>query len=149
MEEVDMEALVTTLIGNMESQARWTIEELPTVVGDIDLLEQVWSNLLDNAVKFSRNSNPSKINIGCCPSGDEIFFYVRDNGVGFDRLYADKLFGVFQRLNTKFEGTGVGLATVKRGVTRMGGRVFAESEAGKGATIYFSLPVKGNDDKYS
>jgi signal transduction histidine kinase len=120
----------------------WKIESLPTVRGDASLLRQVWLNLLSNAIKYSRGKNPAVIEISSRHEGAERIFSVRDNGAGFDMAYSDKLFGVFQRLHqqSEFEGTGIGLANVRRIVTRHGGRTWAESKLGEGATFYFSLP---------
>ena len=101
--------------------------------------------MIDNAVKYSRHATPPRITIGSRldPSGREIVFSISDNGVGFDMTYVDKLFGVFQRLHaaTEFEGTGIGLANVRRIIGRHGGRAWAESRLGEGATIHFTLPV--------
>lgn len=118
------------------------IHEMPDIEADETLVTQVWSNLISNAVKYTGSRSKAVIEIGSHNSNDAIFYYVRDNGVGFDMQHYDKLFGVFQRLpgSQSFEGTGIGLATVQRIVARHGGRVWAEGEAGKGATFFFSLP---------
>jgi signal transduction histidine kinase len=123
---------------------QWKIDELPHAAGDPVLLRQVLANLLANAVKFTRNQSNAVIEIGHRSSGKEEIYFVKDNGAGFDQRYADKLFGVFQRLHRQdeFEGTGIGLATVQRIMHKHGGRVWAEAEIGKGATFYFSLPAE-------
>lgn len=122
----------------------WRIASLPTLPGDAALLHQVWTNLIDNAVKYSSKNPRPCIEIGArhVSSDDEWIFFVRDNGVGFDMRHVDKLFGVFQRLHsmTEFSGTGIGLANVRRIVARHGGRAWAEGAKGAGATFYFSLP---------
>ncbi len=125
-------------------EVQWKIQPLPQVLGDRTLLRQVVANLLANAVKFTRQRLPAIIEIGAQPAspGAELLtFYVRDNGVGFDPKYVAKLFGVFQRLHNPrdFEGTGIGLANVKRIVTRHGGQVWAEGTPDQGATFFFSL----------
>lgn len=124
----------------------WERHEIPDTIGDPQLLKQVWVNLLANAVKYTRPRDPAKIEIGAEEAENEIIYYVRDNGVGFNMQYADRLFGVFQRLHTdkEFEGTGVGLANVRRIVQRHGGRTWAEGAEGRGATVYFSMPAAGN-----
>ena len=120
----------------------WQMAPLPPVVGDPSLLKQVLTNLIGNAVKYSRGRDPGRIEIGCAGEEDgRIILFVRDNGAGFDMQYAHKLFGVFQRLHRaeEFEGTGIGLATVRRIVARHGGRVWAEGAVNQGATFYFTL----------
>jgi len=120
----------------------WRIESLPEVYGDAGLLRLVWVNLISNAVKYSKERKPAIISISAGTKDDETVLAVQDNGAGFDMAYADKLFGVFQRLHRddEFEGTGIGLATVQRIVTRHGGRTWAEGKVGEGATFYFSIP---------
>jgi len=117
---------------------------LPEARADASLMRQVWVNLLSNAFKFSRGKDPRVIEVGSRVADGETVYHVKDNGVGFDMRYAHKLFGVFQRLHkaSEFEGTGVGLAIVRRIVTRHGGRVWAEGTVGRGATFYFALPRK-------
>jgi len=118
------------------------IAELPECICDRSLLRQVLTNLISNGAKFSRRREKPLIEIAARLEKDEIVYFVRDNGAGFDMQYADKLFGVFQRLHdaTEFEGTGVGLSIVSRIIGRHGGRVWTEAELNKGATFYFSLP---------
>jgi light-regulated signal transduction histidine kinase (bacteriophytochrome) len=125
----------------------WDISPLPDVDGDAALLRSVVANLISNAVKYTQQRSPAKIAIGTLPSPErKVVWFVRDNGVGFDMRYADKLFGVFQRLHRaeEFEGTGIGLATVQRIVHRHGGRIWAESEPNCGATFYVALPLLEN-----
>jgi PAS domain S-box-containing protein len=133
------------LQGDMKGrEIEWVIGELPTVQADPELLRQVMMNLIDNALKYTRKRPQTRIEIGSAANEEEITIFVRDNGVGFDMRYADKLFGVFQRLHrtTEFEGTGVGLANVRRIISRHGGRTWAEGAVNQGATFYFSLPKK-------
>lgn len=118
------------------------IKPLPLCHGDPSMLRQVLVNLLGNAIKFTRPRDTALVEVGGHVEGAEIIYYVKDNGAGFDMQYADKLFGVFQRLHgvAEFEGTGIGLAIVKRIVTRHGGRIWAEGKVDEGATFYFTLP---------
>jgi signal transduction histidine kinase len=119
-----------------------TITNLPDMMGDETLIHQVWVNLISNALKYSRNKEKAIIEIGGKSENGRIIFHVKDNGAGFNMKYADKLFGVFQRLHKTrdFEGIGIGLANVNRIITRHGGTCWAESEVDKGATFFFSLP---------
>ena len=118
------------------------ISSLPEVSGDYNLLRMVWINLLDNAIKYTRNKREAIIQIDYKIEKKEFIFCISDNGVGFDMQYADKLFGVFQRLHAvdEFEGNGIGLSNVRRIISRHGGRTWAEAEVDKGAAFYFSLP---------
>ena len=118
------------------------IKPMPAAMGDTAMVRQVITNLLSNAIKFSKHCNTIAIEVGSSIENHENVYYVKDHGVGFDMQYADKLFGVFQRLHSqeKFAGTGVGLALVQRIVHRHGGRILAEGKVNEGATFYFTLP---------
>ncbi|MBX9902874.1 MAG: hypothetical protein K2Y31_00855 [Burkholderiales bacterium] len=144
---VALDALVEETIQAMapdtgQRNIAWTVQALPVVRGDPVMLRQVFANLLGNAVKYTRPRDPARIEIGSL--GEEegrLILFVRDNGVGFEMKYADKLFGVFQRMHRadQFEGTGIGLANVRRIIARHGGRTWAEATLERGATFYFTL----------
>jgi PAS domain S-box-containing protein len=127
---------------NNDRKFEWHINDLPNVYGDKFFLKLVIQNLLGNAIKYSSGKDVSVINANATEKEDEYVFEISDNGIGFDNKYNDNLFGVFKRLHRSedFEGSGIGLATVKRIVQRHGGRVWAEGESDKGATFYFTLP---------
>jgi PAS domain S-box-containing protein len=151
---VDLTSLVQDVIREITSESQdraihWDIADLPNVSGDRAMLRLVLTNLISNALKFTQPRQEAEIEIGCIlDSNTEIILYVRDNGVGFDMTYVDKLFGVFQRLHRvdEFEGTGIGLANVRRIINRHGGRTWAEGQVDGGATFYFSLPRPGKGE---
>lgn len=118
------------------------VDQLPEVMVDKALIQQVWINLISNAVKYTRKREQARIEIGTDAKEDRHIFFVRDNGAGFDMQYYDKLFNIFQRLHTQdqFEGTGLGLSIVQRVIEKHGGRIWANATEGEGATFYFSLP---------
>jgi light-regulated signal transduction histidine kinase (bacteriophytochrome) len=145
---VNMDQLVREVRRQMEPQTAnrkivWHVESLPSVQGDRNLLRQVWQNLINNAVKYTRLKERAEITVGSQAGKNEIVYYVKDNGIGFDGVDMDRLFGVFQRLPNaqSFEGTGVGLANVKRIIVRHQGRIWAEGDLELGATFYFALPL--------
>ncbi|MGO9379456.1 MAG: PAS domain S-box protein [Dissulfurispiraceae bacterium] len=147
MRKVSLNALVGGVVKEIqeelkERQISWEIDELPDVLGDQSLLRLMIVNLVSNAVKFTSTRPNAEIKIGCKDEGDKFTCAVADNGAGFDMEYADRLFGVFQRLHTQeeFKGTGIGLANVQRIISRHGGSVWAEGAVGQGATFYFTLP---------
>lgn len=121
------------------------VDNMPATMGDPSLIKQVWMNLISNAIKFSSKKEQPAIALRAERKGDAVIFSISDNGAGFDMKYADKLFGVFQRLHSQdeFEGTGIGLAIVHRIIVRHGGKIWAEAEPGKGATFYFTLQHGG------
>lgn len=148
---VDMNELVANVIVDIEKTlkhaASINIEELPPTHTEETLMDQVWCNLITNALKYSSKKENPEIHIGCFEDQKEgNIYFVKDNGVGFDMNYYDKLFGVFQRLHSaeEFEGTGIGLAIVHRIVSKHGGRIWAEGKPDEGATFYFTTGIKTN-----
>jgi light-regulated signal transduction histidine kinase (bacteriophytochrome) len=147
---VNLDQLIKTILYDLrlDLQGReisWRIDPLPEVPGDPAMLRQVFMNLITNALKFTSTRPLARIEIGIDRrSSSEVVVFVRDNGVGFDMQYAGKLFGVFQRLHRvdEFEGTGIGLANVRRIVHRHGGRTWAEGVPDQGATFYVALPTR-------
>ena len=145
---INTHALVSDLLDELVAPQRnrdihVTLHELQSISGDENMLRHVWQNLISNALKYTGKKNPATIEIGCQPSGNEMVFYIRDNGVGFDMHHSGKLFHAFERLHNSsdFEGTGIGLAIVQRIIARHGGRVWAEGNLNEGAVFYFSLPA--------
>jgi len=150
VQATDLSAVVKDVITMLEPetqgrQVEWKISELPAMACDGVLIRQVFQNLIGNALKYSRQRSPAVIEIGQSVKDGQSVIFVKDNGVGFNMKYADKLFGVFQRLHRaeEFEGTGVGLATVRRIVQKHGGQVWAEAEVDRGSTFYFTLSGAG------
>ena len=150
---IDSDKMVGDIIADYDINAnnkkiKWIIHSLPNSKADINTLQQVWVNLISNAVKYSQNADNPTIEVGSIKESHSITFFVKDNGVGFDEKYKAKLFKVFQRLHTneEFEGTGIGLAIVEKIISKHSGNVWAEAELNKGAVFYFSIPVD-NDQK--
>jgi len=152
LQAVDMQSLVAETRAMLDANVSadkhtlplrvdWHIQPLPVLVGDENMLRQVWQNLLGNAVKYSGKREVARIEVGYALEGEDHHFWVKDNGAGFDMAYAGKLFGVFQRLHksSEYAGTGIGLASVRRVVSRHGGRVWAEAEPEQGATFHFII----------
>ena len=156
LQMVDVQSMVNDIRSMLDSNAHtenpehrihWDIGHLPVVIADENMLRQVWLNVLGNAVKYSANVEPARVSVDYEMQDDgSHLFHITDNGAGFDMQYANKLFGVFQRLHapSEFTGTGIGLASVRRVLSRHGGRIWAESEPGKGASFHFTLPATGD-----
>ncbi len=145
---IDMNNVVKDVVEEFEAGAGtrdicFNIGKLPSAVGDASVVRQIFYNLLSNAVKFTRGKKHAEIDVGGSEKEGETMYYIRDNGAGFDPRYADKIFGVFQRLHRadEFEGTGIGLAIVKRFINKLGGKVWADGKLNEGATFYFTLPL--------
>jgi len=147
--KINMEKLVRAIFEELrnatpQGKLKTMINALPSAFGDENLIREVLTNVISNAIKFSRNEKSPVIEVGGKLENNENIYYVKDNGVGFDTKYSDKLFGVFQRLHSQeeFEGTGVGLALVQRIIHKHGGRVWAEGKVNQGATFYFTIPLR-------
>jgi PAS domain S-box-containing protein len=145
--EIDVGSLAKSVIEELkviipDRELRLTVNHTPPGTGDPSLMHQVFVNLLSNAIKFTRKRETAQIEVGGTVGNGENTYYVKDNGVGFDMVDVEKLFGVFQRLHSvdEYEGTGIGLAIVQRIITRHGGRVWAEGKVDEGATFFFTLP---------
>jgi hypothetical protein len=148
VQPIDVTTLIKQIVDELRRDQKREFEvnigELPQAVGDPDLLKQVLVNLLSNAFKFTAHTEKAFVEIGCQPGKPENTYFVRDNGIGFDLQYAERLFGVFVRLHpeAEFEGNGIGLAIAHRIIQRHGGRIWAEAELNKGATFFFTLPAE-------
>ncbi len=145
-EIIDMSFLANTVYKELKDNVpdrniTFKVTDVVNIKADNDLIKQVWINLLSNAIKFTQTKKQANIEVGSTDEGTQVTYFVKDNGIGFDMKYIDKLFGVFQRLHgQEFEGTGLGLANVKRIINRLGGKVWAKGNIGEGATFFFSLP---------
>ena len=140
LSEMASEILMRLQAEQPQRSVRWRVAPGLTVLGDLRLMRSVLENLLGNAWKFTAQREDAQIEVGASAERGE--YFVRDNGVGFDMAYADRLFGTFQRLHAddEFPGTGIGLATVARAISRQGGRIWARAAPGEGATFFFTLP---------
>jgi light-regulated signal transduction histidine kinase (bacteriophytochrome) len=132
-----------------EHRIVFNIDSMPLAFGDLEMIKSVWGNLIDNAVKFTRKNELAKITIAAEQTENETIYHVMDNGAGFDMSQASKLFTVFQRFHSRedYEGTGIGLATVQKVITRHGGRIWAEAKVGEGAAFYFTLMKRRKGEK--
>lgn len=144
-QSVDMNQLVQSCLDDLvgvHSRLKVTVAPLPACIGDVTMLRQVWINIISNAIKYSSKIEKPEIEMGAIDDAAFHVYYVKDNGAGFDKKYANKLFGVFQRLHSRdeFEGNGLGLALVKRIISKHGGLIWADATVGTGATFFFSLP---------
>lgn len=150
--EIHITELVKNVVAELtnevpEREIRWKMNEIANSRGDVTMIRIVWINLLSNAVKYTRSMKKAMIEAGSRDGDNEVVYYVKDNGIGFDMEYSHKLFEVFQRLHSskEYSGTGVGLAIVNRIIQRHGGRVWAEGKVNQGATFYFTLPKKEDE----
>ena len=134
-----------------EGQAKVTCDSLPTVMGDEVQLGQLFQNLIGNALKYRDSNKTPEVHVSCERDGNYWQFGVKDNGIGIDPKYSDRIFVIFQRLHTRQEytGTGIGLAVCKRIVDRHGGRIWVESEVDKGSTFHFTVPVRSFESEYA
>ncbi len=144
---VDISIVVNEIVSDLVRQTsrnhiHWNIQDLPNAMADVNMIRQAWINLISNAIKYSGTREKPVIEIGWYPADGQTVFFIKDNGVGFDEEFKDKLFKVFQRLHDadEFEGTGVGLALVEKIISGHDGKVWAEGKEGEGACFYFSLP---------
>jgi two-component system sensor kinase len=149
LSDIDMDKLIQAVCNEIETATsernlQINLKPLPPARGDEGMIRQVFVNLMANAVKFARSREAAMIEVGGYAKESGNVYYVRDNGIGFDMQYIDKLFGAFQRLHSgeEFEGTGIGLAIVKRIINQLGGKVWAEGRENEGSTFYFTLQAK-------